>query len=146
MKVHLSLSAKKPDYRIENEHGVLNARWKYDLLEEEDENYLPEGYDPRKVLELAEIYVSRRGQSHGEALMKEFLNSNIVKKAELVFLDPVPLSGYGDGSDDGRHKNPLQRIEALKRFYTKFGFRSRVGHNRMWLVRKGTIKDSELPT
>jgi len=74
--------------------------------------------------------------------MKEFLTSPIAKSAELIFLDPNPHLGKfaNSGMDED------EQMEKLKRFYRKFGFRNNPRSARMWIVQKGTIQDSKLPT
>lgn len=129
--------------KIQNQHGSLEADWKTDLLDEEDEDYLPEGYDPDKVLELIYVEAKELGKGHGEALMKEFLNSNVAKSAELIFLDPVPFMGHFEDSE----LSDDEQIAKLHRFYKKFGFESQnEGWGRMWRVQKGNIAKNDLPS
>ena len=139
MKVLICLSA---DFEIRDQRGKLVANWKTDLLEEETDDYLPPGYSPRKVLELSVIEASKLGEGNGASLMREFLASPIVKRAQLVFLDPSPNIGknWRCGVPDD------VQIERLQKFYRQFGFRNRPGANRMWLVLKGKIGENDLPT
>ena len=128
---------------IKNLHGILEADWKTDLLDEEDEDYLPDGFDPNKVLELKYVEAAELGKGHGEALMKEFLNSKLAKSAELIFLDPNPDMGKFEDSEISDN----EQITRLHRFYKKFGFESRRdGSGRMWKVQKGSIRKNDLPT
>lgn len=130
-------------FTIKNSYGSLEADWKNDLLDEEDEDYLPEGYDPNKVLELKYLEAKELGNGYGEALMKEFLNSQIAKSAELIFLDPNPNMGKFEDSE----LSDNEQIARLHRFYKKFGFESRRDSSgRMWKVQKGSISKNDLPT
>lgn len=140
MKVSELFEAKS-DYVINNSHGSLRAKWNTDLEGEEHEGYIPDGYD-KKVLELQYVEAKNLGQGDGEALMKEFLASKIAKSAELIFLDPNPHLGKFANSTMSED----EQIKKLIRFYKKFGFRKNPKSNRMWLVQKGTIQDSKLPT
>ena len=130
---------------IVNEHGRVEYGWKTDLLDEEGDDYLPDGYDPSKVLELKLIEATEVGQGHGGALMREFLATPSVQQAELVFLDPSPYIAMDGKLPD---VDETEWVQKLIRFYRKFGFRNNVkrGSHRMWLVRKGDIPDDELPT
>lgn len=126
---------------IKNAHGTLNANLKGDLEDEEDEGYIPVGYN-KTVVELAMVKAVALGAGHGASLMNEFLNSSFAKQAELIFLDPSPDEGLFDKLDETEEV----KIEKLHRFYAKFGFRKNPRSNRMWLVQKGKIPDNELPT
>lgn len=126
---------------IENDYGLLKADWKKDLAEEENKDYLPSGYSYDKVVELQVIRASKQSSGYGSKLMEEFLKrlkSHPYNKAELVFLDPSP---------DMLESNVEDRItiERLKKFYSKFGFRSHPQADRMWLVLEGHISDTLLP-
>ena len=137
------LITEQKGFKIKNSHGELEADWKTDLLDEEDEDYLPDGYDPNKVLELKYIEAKELSKGNGEALMKEFLNSQVAKSAELIFLDPNPFMGKFENSE----LSDNEQIAVLHRFYKKFGFESRRdGSGRMWKVQKGSINKSGLPT
>jgi len=134
-------SGSGPTKSIKSPYGLLTYNWKYDLREEEDEDYLPPGYSDR-VLELATIGTHAQGLGHGTELMKKFLLCPDAKKAELIFLDPVPRYGSNfDRTDDD------QQIESLIRFYSRFGFRSnpKSAARRMWLVRVGKLSVHDLP-
>lgn len=87
------------------------------------------------------IDTDKQGMGYGSELMKKFLQCPDAKKAELIFLDPVP--GYG--SNSGRRDETTQ-VDSLKRFYRRFGFHTNPQSSRMWLVRVGKLSDSELPT
>lgn len=126
---------------IENEDGELTYGWKTDLEDEEEPGYIPAGYS-KKVLELGGIYATKPGQGQGDRLMKLFLDSPEAKKAELIFLDPVP----GLGANFKSNISDTQQIRRLQAFYRRYGFRNRPGANRMWLVKKGTIPDDKLPS
>lgn len=130
----------KTIYKINNSNGKLHANWKTDLQDEEGEDYLPDGYDYSKVLELGLVAAKDPGKGQGDELMKEFLNSSVAKKAELIFLDPHP--GFGKF----KQLPEKEAFDKLYRFYKKFGFESiRIG-GRMWKVQKGSIAKSDLPT
>ena len=126
--------------QIKDDTGYIKWNWKSDLEDEEDEGYIPPGYK-KKVLELSIIEVGEPGKGHGEELMRKFLDSADVKKAELVFLDPSPHEGV-----NWNNKDEEGTVKRLQKFYRRFGFRNRPGSNRMWLVRKGSIPDDQLPT
>lgn len=142
MKIRFSLSADKPAYRIEDNRGKLVANWKTDLAEEEHDDYLPPGYHYNKVLELSSIAASTVGAGYGKSLMNEFLTSPVTKRAELIFLDPTPYQGEFFGSNLPDHV----QVERLQKFYRQFGFRNNPIGDRMWLVLKGKIDTSDLPT
>jgi hypothetical protein len=131
------------EVHLELPEGSLTYTWKDDLEDEEHEGYIPKGYS-KKVLELGGVYSNETGKGQGDALMKKFLASKDAKKAELIFLDPVPGLGHFYSGSGGA--NDQKQIQTLQKFYRKYGFRNRPGHNRMWLVQKGSIPDSELPT
>lgn len=136
---------------IKTPNAYLSYKWNRDLLDEEDEDYLPVGYDPKKVLELEVISVygkskgSPEGMGYGTEIMKKFLASPAAQKAELIFLDLNPHTGeeYVAGGNVKRQEEIMDKLET---FYKKFGFRNNSKHRRMWLVRKGTIPDNELPS
>ena len=121
--------------------GELHYNWKDDLEDEEFEGYIPKGYSKR-VLELGGVYADEPGKGLGDKMMKDFLASPAAKEAELIFLDPVPNLGKNHGSKDSEE----QQIRRLQAFYRRYGFKNRPGSNRMWLVQKGKIPDSKLPT
>jgi hypothetical protein len=128
---------------IKNSHGILEADWKTDLLDEEDDDYLPDGYDPNKVLELKYVEAKELGKGNGESLMEKFLSSQVAKSAELIFLDPNPYMGKFEDSALGDN----EQIARLHRFYKKFGFESKHNNSgRMWKVQKGSISKNDLPT
>lgn len=127
---------------ITTERGFVHYDWNTELEGEEGPDYLPNGFLFDKVLELKDIEVDEPGKGHGEALMKDFLNTPEAKEAHLIFLDPVP----GMGKNFASGKSEEEQVQMLKKFYAKFGFRSRPGSNRMWLVLKGKIPDEQLPT
>lgn len=127
---------------IDNEDGSLVYGWKRDLADEEDKNYLPKGYSYNKVLELGGIFANEPGKGQGDRLMKLFLATPEAQKAELIFLDRVPNLGANFGSG----KSEEQQLEDQRKFYARYGFRSKGRANRMWLVRKGEISDNMLPT
>lgn len=129
---------------ITRDDGFIHFDWKTDLADEEDEGYLPKGYDYGKVLELMEIVVNTPGEGVGSKLMKHFLETPEAKEAELIFLDPVPGMGANFGGASGKSED--EQVAALKKFYARFGFRSRPGSARMWLVQKGSIPDGKLPS
>lgn len=131
-----------PGVSIKNAHGMLKAKWKKNLKAEEDDEYLPAGYDYKKVLELEVIEAKNLGVGDGKALMDEFLNTAIALSAELIFLDPNPNTGKFDDIDATED----EKFEKLHRFYSKFGFRSTHPGARMWRVQKGNINDNDLPT
>lgn len=121
--------------------GMLEYRWNTWLEEEEHEGYIPDGYS-KKVLELEILTVHKPGNGHGDELMRAFMKTTEFKKAELVFLDPVPGMGVNDVTDMSEE----EQIRRLHKFYSRFGFRRNPKANRMWLVRKGEIPDNKLPT
>jgi len=127
---------------ISNAHGSIVANWKDDLAQEESNDYLPEGYSYSKVLELKQIEAAEIGQGHGDVLMKSFLASPVLKKAELVFLDISPHLGK---FRDLHGFSETQKLDMLVRFYSKYGFVNRKKYSRMWLVLKGTIEKNDLP-
>ena len=132
--------------KVTTSNGYVSYSWKTDLADEEDENYLPEGYSYSKVLELETIKLtdqSKRGQGLGKELMEKFLASPAAKKAELIFLDLNPHIG-----DDSRKSLQAEEqiMNKLEKFYKQFGFRNKSKHMRMWLVIKGTIPTNKLPT
>lgn len=138
MRICISLSAL--NYVVKKPYGILKAAWKNDLADEEDDEYLPAGYDYNKVLELVIIRAATSGNGYGDKLMKEFLASPTAKSAELIFLDPVP------NVFDGHRAVPEQvQIKKLQAFYEKYGFKRNPKSNRMWLVQKGIIPDKKLP-
>ena len=51
---------------------------------------------------------------------------------------------YNQDTEIWKVVKPL--IDKLEKFYKQFGFRNKQKHSRMWLVNKGQLKDSELPT
>lgn len=129
--------------RIQTEDGSVDYNWKSDLEDEEGPGYLPKGYS-KKVLELSGIYANDPGKGQGDRLMKLFLATPEARKAELIFLDPSPITGANWNS-----KEPEDVILAkLVKFYARYGFRHnpKSATQRMWLVRKGEIPDNELPT
>lgn len=126
---------------IVNDDGELTYGWKSDLEDEEDVGYIPKGYS-KKVLELGGVFAKTPGKGQGDRLMKLFLNSPEAKKAELIFLDPVP----GIGANFKSKMSDTEQIRRLQAFYRRYGFRNKPGANRMWLVKKGTIPDEKLPT
>jgi hypothetical protein len=142
MELLISLASvgKKHAYTASKPYGMLYADWKKDLAEEEDEDYLPSGYDYNKVLELGIISATEIGKGYGDRLMKEFLVSPVAKKAELIFLDPVP--NVLESTAVPEHV----QIAKLAKFYEKHGFRRNPKSNRMWLVQKGSIPTNKLPT
>ena len=123
--------------------GSLEYGWKSDLEDEEEEGYIPAGYSKR-VLELQLIKVKDPGKGHGDELMKAFLNTPEAKKAELIFLDPVP----GIGANHDASESEEEQVDRLVKFYKRYGFRHnpRAATKRMWLVQKGELSDTELPT
>lgn len=140
MKLSELFESSKETFHIDNEDGSLVYGWNTELEAEESKGYIPKGYD-KKVLELQGIFANEFGQGQGDRLMKKFMSSEQFKKAELVFLDPVPNIGIGYKSG----KSDDDQIAALKKFYSKYGFRSNGRNNRMWLVLKGSIPDNKLP-
>jgi len=130
----------KSDYALNKPYGKVRAQWNAEIFDEEGEDYLPDEYDHSKVLELQYIEAQ---DGKGEELMKEFLNSQVAKSAELIFLDPNPHLGKFEKSG----MSAGDQIDKLYRFYKRFGFESRRGQNgRMWKVQKGTIEKNDLPT
>lgn len=130
--------------KIKDDTGYVSWNWRtrQELCEEEDnEEYLPKGI--KNVLELGMLVVDSPGQGHGDALMKQFLETPDVKRAAMIFLDPSPQEGVNWGN-----KDEVGTVAKLVKFYKRFGFR----HNpksvtkRMWLVQKGSIPDDQLPT
>lgn len=137
---NISISAN--GLSIKNKHGTLSASWKSRAelnSEEGSSNYIPKGYS--KILELSMVEAKELGKGHGDALMREFLASPAVSEAQLVFLDPNPYNGLFADTKLSDEK----QMDLLMRFYAKYGFRNRPRSRRMWLVRHGTIEDSELP-
>ena len=128
--------------KIETDDGYIEWNWKRDLADEEGDDYLPAGYNYNKVLELAMISVKNAGVGVGAELMKRFMASADFKKAELVFGDP----SVGEGINFDSSLSDEEQLERIKRFMAKFGFRNNSSANRAWLVRKGTIDDTDLPT
>lgn len=126
---------------VVNDDGELTYGWKSDLEDEEDVGYIPKGYS-KKVLELGGIFAATPGKGQGDRLMKLFLDSPEAKKAELIFLDPVP----GIGANFNSKMSDTEQIRRLQAFYRRYGFRNKPGAARMWLVKKGTIPDDKLPT
>lgn len=128
---------------IKTPEGTLEYGWKNDLEEEEEEGYIPPGYKKR-VLELQMIKVKTPGQGHGDTLMKAFMETPQFKRAELVFLDPSP----GIGANRQTDMSEAKQVARLVKFYKRYGFRHnpKSATKRMWLVRKGELSDTELPT
>ena len=128
----------------DDENGEMVYGWKSvkELNDEEDEGYIPDRYT--KVLELGGIYANEPGKGQGDKLMKRFLSSPEAKKAELIFLDPVP----GLGKNFKSVRSEEQQVNDLVRFYKRYGFRHnpKSATKRMWLVKKGEIPDNRLPT
>jgi hypothetical protein len=129
------------EMKVTSKFGVLEYRWKADLEDEEGDDYLPDGYS-KKVLELSLLEVNEPGNGHGDELMKKFMQTRAFSEAELVFLDPAPYIGANFNSS----LSDEEQIAKIKKFYTRYGFRSNGSAARMWLIRKGSIPDSELPT
>jgi hypothetical protein len=130
-------------------HAHISYGWKKDLLDKEDEDYLPDGYNPNKVLELKLITVNKKEdlyKGYGTDIMKKFLETPIAKKAELIFLDINSNTGFINWPSKEYIKNKTKILDDLEKFYKKFGFRNKHKHARMWLVQKGKIPDNELPT
>ena len=125
---------------VDNEDGELTYGWKTDLEDEEKPGYIPTGYS-KKVLELGGIFAATPGKGQGDKLMKLFLASPEAKKAELIFLDPVP----GIGGNFNSKMSDTEQVRRLQAFYRRYGFRNKPGSNRMWLVKKGSIPDGKLP-
>jgi hypothetical protein len=128
-----------------SELGELTYGWKSkkELCDEEDnKKYIPDGYT--KILELGGIFAAEPGKGQGDQLMKQFLDSPEAKKADLIFLDPVP----GLGANFKSSKSEDRQVADLVRFYKRYGFRHnpKSATKRMWLVRKGEIPDALLPT
>lgn len=130
--------------KIKDETGYISWNWRTskDLGEEEDnDEYIPKGI--KNILELGMLVVDQPGQGHGDALMKQFLETPDAKKAAMIFLDPSPQEGvnWGNKDEDGT-------VSKLVKFYSRFGFRHnpKSATKRMWLVRKGSILDDQLPT
>lgn len=142
MELLISLASvgAKHAYSVSKPYGLIQADWKKDLAEEEDEDYLPSGYDYNKVLELSVIRAAEMSKGYGDKLMKEFLASSVAKKAELIFLDPVP--NVFERTAIPEHV----QMDKLHKFYEKHGFKRNPTSNRMWLVQKGSIPINKLPT
>lgn len=128
---------------LKTEDGELWYTWRKDLEDEEFEGYIPDGYSKR-VLELSLLKVNEPGKGHGDELMKAFLETPEAKKAELIFLDPNP----GIGVNFKSSMSEAQQVAKLVKFYKRYGFRHnpKSATKRMWLVRKGSIPEHELPT
>lgn len=137
----LVIESKMKSKILKTPDGMLEYRWNDWLEEEEFEGYIPEGYS-KKVLELEILTVHKPGNGYGDELMRAFMATPEFKKAELVFLDPVPGMGVNDVSEMSEE----EQIRRLKKFYKRFGFKNNPKANRMWLVRKGEIPTSKLPT
>lgn len=127
---------------IKDSSGFVKWGWKKDLADEESDEYLPPGYSYDKVIELSMVQATTPGQGDGAKLMKKFLASPDLKKAELVFLDPNPGEGANAESAELDHV----QVQRLKKFYSRFGFKSNGKANRMWLVLKGSIPSDQLPS
>ena len=123
--------------------GFVHYDWNTEIEDEEGEGYIPKGYDHGKVLELKDIEVQEPGKGEGEKLMKDFLDTPEAKEAELIFLDPNPITGV-----NMNNKDEQGTVDKLVKFYSRFGFRHnpKSATRRMWLVRKGSIPDDQLPT
>jgi hypothetical protein len=126
----------------DSELGELTYGWKSkkELNDEEYDGYVPTGYN--KILELGGIFAAEPGKGQGDKLMKLFLASPEAKKADLIFLDPVP----GLGANFKSTRSEEQQVDDLIRFYKRYGFRHNPKSKRMWLVMKGEIPDNKLPT
>lgn len=134
------------EIKMRSENAILEYDWKRDLAQEEDENYLPSGYDYDKVLELKIVRVlglEKQGKGYGAELINRFLNSAVANEAELIFLDLSPHEGENKPQSDAEENHVLDKLEAA---YKQLGFRNRNKHSRMWMVNKGNIPDTELPT
>jgi hypothetical protein len=138
----LGLRKSLSEGEIQDETGYAEWSWKPDLEEEEHEGYLPAGYDPKKVLEFSVLSMKEPGQGHGSAMMKKFLASKEAQEAELIFGDPCPHFDANESSP----KSDEELMKEIQKFLRRFGFRNRPGAWRMWLVKKGSIPDSQLPT
>jgi hypothetical protein len=140
-EIKLKSRFKMPQFlEIDSVHGRLSAEIKVDLDDEEFDGYVPAGYR-KEVLELSMIEASRIGVGDGDALMTEFLKSDLARSAQLIFLDPNPGFGHFASSEIADHV----QIEKLKEFYRKHGFRNHPQSNRMWRVQEGMIPDETLP-
>jgi len=114
-------------------HGELTYGWKTPRelrLEEDDENYLPPGIE--KILELDELLVDDafRNKGIGGLLVKWFFATPEAEEADAFFLDVSPSYLEDEG---------LTEAEAelyLRHFYSKFGFKSKTPHSRMWVFKK----------
>lgn len=110
--------------KIQLPQGTVEFTIKHDLNDEEGDGYIPDGYSGH-VVELSLITATEsRG---GDALMRAFLEHELVQSADLVFLDCCPL--YMDG--------PEQAImQRLHTFYARYGFVStrNDGYARMWRI------------
>jgi GNAT superfamily N-acetyltransferase len=145
IKTGTSIEAGTTKYIVKDGKGGVSYAWKRtkDLCEEEDnEEYIPKGYT--KVLELSGVLADETGKGFGKELMEAFLQSADARKAELIYLDPVP--GMGKNFDSKKTRD--EQVNDLVRFYSRFGFRHnpKSATKRMWLVKKGSLKDSQLPT
>jgi len=135
---------------IKTPHAYLSYSWKPDLLDEENEDYLPLGYNPKKVLYLDVIHVlgaskgAPQRKGYGTEIMKKFLATPDAKKAELIYLDLNPFTGE-ERVNHTDYKRQEEIKDGLEIFYKKFGFRNRRRHGRMWLVQKGEIPTNQLP-
>lgn len=136
-------AARTKLFKFKTKDGKVEFQWVpvTELEEEEGEGYIPERFGPA-VICLNSIETNESGQGQGTRLMELFLAHPEVKKAALVYLDPVP--GYGN-NHRSKESDATQMLN-LARFYSRFGFRSAPGCARMWRVQKGKIQTKDLPT
>lgn len=130
---------------FKNRDGEVHYAFKdvEELCDEEDnDNYLPKGVET--VLEIQTVAAKVQGKGHGTRLMDAFMNQAFVKKADAIYLDPSPLLESLDGKKvEGDEEEILDKLE---RFYTRWGFRNRHIHSRMWIFNKIKVRPSKYPT
>ena len=133
MEIHIALASPRVRLALEDERGYLEAHLGHHKFEPEEEHFLPKSYDPNLVIQIDHIDPANMDNGNAESLLAEFLQTEDVKNAHVVFIDldtDLKFSGDHSGASDE------ERRETLKRFYRRFGFRSRPDFvHRMWFVR-----------
>lgn len=119
----------------------FNIRDVGDLEDEEYEGYLPDGIE--SVLEISTVQAAVQGKGHGSRLMKAFLAHPRTKEFDALYLDPSPLMTSIDGKKPEGDEEEI--LDNLQRFYSRFGFRNRSVHARMWIFNHASIPLNQYP-